>query len=293
MQFTRAHLVIVAVLAVVAYAVSRQLLPRVEGLADPDPTNMPTGGLLGLLGGGPGRQIAVRQAGGRTAQRGRYPWIVNIRKITKKKDGTPSQMQWCTGFLISPTVVMSADHCFDDGETPSDFVLYIGGNMTDGSDGEQRACKSIRVGGGPTRTGKDWALLKLYTPSKNAKPVKVDGLNAKIDLTKPRSVWSAGYGQGWGGQRFSTLQINELRLNYATTDTLQTDDYFEGERRSPCHGDSGGPLFIRGSDPSKDVVIGIVSGGDGKKLNKGVCTPGDGDGYYARTSWVMSQLRKK
>ena len=289
MHFSRVKLVVVVAALLVAYGLVRlwKGRRRQEGLADPEPTTTPViggdggdggeagvsaaqaGGLLGLLGDGPQRQIEVKQAGGKAARPGRYPWIVRImmRDLKNPKGGWGG----CTGFLISPTEVITADHCADGGLQPKDIRCYVGAYKADGSDVTYgfHSVKSISRGGGPYGTGKDWAILTMKYADTTHAPVRVNGWNANVTLKKNMPVWSAGFGVGFKGENFPVLQVNELRLTVGSSSTLGTSGLVDGEYRTPCSGDSGGPLFIRGGDASQDVVIGIVSGGTGRLDEKG------------------------
>lgn len=288
----RLYVAVLAATLVVAYVLWRGL--RREGMTVPPGTQNvvmpPKATRPGMVAQSPrvvavggGMRVAARQAGGKTARRGRYPWIV---KILMRYPGEGTFQ--CTGFLISPTQVITADHCANDGLQPKDISLYVGAHKSDGSDGKYHSVTSISRGGGSVN-GKDWAVLTMKYPERKYTPVLVDGWNASVSLKKNMPVWSAGFGQGWKGQRFDTLQVNELRLIGGTKDTLLTANNVNGEFRTPCYGDSGGPLFMRGSDPSQDIVIGIVVGKKSRQKS-GVCTPGDGPETYVRIADLMKQI---
>ena len=51
-----------------------------------------------------------------------------------------------------------------------------------------------------------------------------------------------------------------------------------------CHGDSGGPILIKGETPEDDVIVGIVSWG------RNVCATEGYPGVYARTSYVYNWI---
>lgn len=203
-----------------------------------------------------------RIVGGTKSTKDRYPYQVAL---------VENGSQFCGGSLISPTWVLTAAHCF--------------GSVTDVEIGrfdlenDSEVYERIKVQHeiphpyfDMATLDYDFMLLKLEQPS-NYTPVMIDD-GGSVNLI---------YGQdltviGWGKTSYSIFSSSsnvllEVEVDYVPKDMCNRRFNVLGAEitgrmicasrvgKSSCHGDSGGPLIIKGVDGSADIQVGIVSWG--------------------------------
>jgi serine protease len=170
----------------------------------------------------------------------------------------------CGAMLIAPQWVISASHCTIPANM-SDIVIKLGG-VDLNNDDEFESFTVVEKIEHPTF---DAVLLKLSSPSKLSKPIKINN-NNKL----PTGLVTKAIGWGKMGENGSTsdiLQTVDLPLVsddecYRTfgskfnNNSMICAGYKQG-MKDACQGDSGGPLFTE--TPKGDVLIGATSWGEG------------------------------
>ena len=298
---------------VVAIVVARRRetldTPSPEIPASPPASPPPVLDMRPILNGGDA-SVGAAIAGGRDAAEWRYPYICYIR----------FSRRGCTGILVAPDVVLTAKHCFvDAGNDGWSFyvppnqhriVVWIGGSAP--QQGEQRDVDYIKVGNGGLDAGRhadlqnDWVFLKLRTPSTKQPIGRIDGA-VYTDSRKwaaagawpgifgiGKWVWAIGFGnvpaaQKTEGDYATHLQETPLAISTMDSDFIRirkTQPHVAGfpDNRTPCGGDSGGPLILRGRSAAEDVLVGM----DLRASSVNTCQTTNSSGNAAGATWIRT-----
>ncbi|TFJ95152.1 adenine phosphoribosyltransferase [Platysternon megacephalum] len=167
----------------------------------------------------------------------------------------------CTGSIIAPTWVLTANHCVHPDTVTKHQIRY----------GTLAHAKGTIVNIAQTHRniGADLALLRLATPITDTAPVRLahHDPNTGDDLT----LW------GWGKTTPDGPASDVLKYAFATVQGLRPGDdnnatviELTGKTGTPWKGDSGGPAFA------------LV---DGAPVQVGVCSTGR---YQHKTSTYVS-----
>jgi len=174
---------------------------------------------------------------------------------------------FCTGSLISRTMILTAKHCLVD-KKPEDVLVFFGADTNKLEEGVVQKVKRLKV-----RYPKDWEMtfpsfdvawveLEEEAPSSHrALPI----LSEKEELPNSDQVHLAGFGN-------SSLVDGKIAAGTKFVTTTRLKKYYDNSRffhillfegksgQGACHGDSGGPAYIK--TKSGWAIIGVTNGYD-------------------------------
>ncbi|XP_065072372.1 CUB and peptidase domain-containing protein 2-like [Rhopilema esculentum] len=231
-------------------------------------------------------KYSSRIVGGILAKKGAFPWQAALLW----RVGISKNQQFCGGSLIDREWVITAAHCFVNGDDPSYYKIRLGEHNLNGDDDTEQEfnVSAVMIHGGYDQitNDNDIALLRLAT-----KATINDHVNT-ICLPKITDLISAGTRckiTGWGatGEHASTSNIlmeaevpiisrstcsHEMVYGDKITANMMCAGFSRGGIDT-CQGDSGGPLQCRSKeDRSQWVLNGVTSWGRGcgRKMKYGV-----------------------
>ncbi len=233
------------------------------------------------------QEATPRIIGGQDAT-GDWPWAARIL-IDDPIGGL------CSGSLLSPRWVVTAAHCFYDGDgadapqaPPSTRVLVEIGSQPEGSNPSYLADSfHVHPGYSNALLVNDIALIKLPAGAATQAPAVLpslitdDAMNALLALGaagRDEAVTAIGWGATQPDGSDPAQRLQEAALDYVPFSTCdsawggQLDGNVmvcaaelnpgSGPDQDTCFGDSGGPLFLTG-DPDP-FILGITSFGESR-----------------------------
>ena len=218
----------------------------------------------------PYASVSPRIVGGTAVPNGKYPFMAAL--LDKRRPGEAFDEQFCGGTLIDKDSVLTAAHCLVNPK-PDKLQVVVGRTALDQNRGQLRSVsrRFIHPRYNGNGYGYDAAILKLSRPVKGIKPIKL-ATAKQNNLEKPGHILTTA---GWGvvKQRPGPLDVRTFRMHEVSVPvvsdsrakrTYQSEGlkYFPSlhvaagkKGKSPCFGDSGGPLF----DSGRRTQVGITS----------------------------------
>ena len=214
--------------------------------------------------------------GGTAVPNGKYPFMAAL--LDKRRPGDAFDELFCGGTLIDKDSVLTAAHCLVNPK-PDKLQVVIGRTALSQNRGQLRSVSRRfihpRYSGNERAEVYDAGVLKLRRPVKGIKPIKL-ATAKQNNLEKPGHILRAA---GWGvvKQRPGPFDIRPKRMHEVSVPVVsdsrakrayqsQGPKYLPSlnvaagkKGKSPCFGDSGGPLFDSGSR----TQVGITSHGAG------------------------------
>jgi V8-like Glu-specific endopeptidase len=186
-----------------------------------------------------------------------HPNVAGLVNDTQYSDGT---WIYCSGTLISPTVVLTAAHCNDDGaRTRVTFdPAYVDGDKT-----YSGTFHSDPLYGGPTSDYHDIAVIVLDQAVKGIAPAKLPKAGSLSNLSKDQKFTSVGYGayevtNGRGGHQYlydDARGVATGTLNAINKTLLRISMNPSTGNGGTCYGDSGGPNFLGSTNTIAAITI--------------------------------------
>ncbi len=158
----------------------------------------------------------------------------------------------CSGALVGKRTVLTAKHCFKAG---TDCQIIFGRRLDD-PQAQSINCKAII---GPPHDDVAIAYLVKDAPS-SYKPVPY--LTQKDELQVGETILLAGYGKtSWDAPDETRGTLRSTGWSQRISKFYPESKTFRYEGRGGCHGDSGGPVFIKRKDVGL-TLAGIHVSGD-------------------------------
>jgi secreted trypsin-like serine protease len=230
--------------------------------------------------------------GGSQAFPGEFPYVAYVEETRRRIS--------CSGSVVAPRVILTAAHCVTD-ERGAKFPAAGFGVITGTTDlrsPESQVSRVTRVLADPQFSFNapkygfgDAALLQLETPT-TAEPVPLaTGGESRSSIRTGTKAYVAGYGLTRPGARdisptliWAKLVIEGTRCEGLVGRLCAID--FPKAVSGTCHGDSGGPLLVKGR--SGFVQLGIIHAGFGH------CSPRRANLFTRIDSvgkWLRNQIK--
>ncbi|KAM9243131.1 transmembrane protease serine 9 isoform 2-T2 [Dugong dugon] len=241
----------------------------------------------------PAWRTAGRIVGGVEASPGEFPWQASLRENNE---------HFCGATIVSPRWLVSAAHCFNDFQDPTEWVAYVGTTYLSGSEASTVRARISKIIKHPfynmDTADFDVAVLQLASPlpfGRHIQPVCLPAASHIFPARKKCLISGWGYLKEDFLVKPEVLQKASVELldqglctslyGHSLTDRMLCAGYLDGKVDS-CQGDSGGPLVCE--EPSgRFFLAGIVSWGIG-------CAEARRPGVYARVTrlrdWILEVI---
>jgi hypothetical protein len=213
----------------------------------------------------------------------------------------------CTGSMIAPNTLLTAAHCFDDWNVPTQSTISINLSYFDPEQGKRgvfsgQATLNKHPSYAGWESGYDLALIIIpdrFTDTDYHDYKRLLSPLAGTNLPESQRF----YGRGYYTADTSVPNDGLLRTHSLTVETDYTSNWYittdNGDGIRTCKGDSGGPLNVVAVTPSGlqyELVSGILNGSD--KSFSSICAsqnPWLGDNsHFTRpsgfVSWIESTI---
>jgi len=236
-----------------------------------------------------------RSSGAAAPPAGSFPWLASL--FLRRPTGEAYFM--CAATLITPTVLVSAAHCFNEKWEDSSWYVRLGDNYIAKKDPSEQTFQvdlilrhqqflPLSRPGGDGRN--DIALLRIRP--RKGRVVEFSSYVAPACLPKKSNrVGSTFRGShceiaGWGMQEYNNtssyptsiraakIKVGTVRTNKCNSlygrDVHKTGKFCAGGKVDACQEDSGGPLMCK--HRGRYHLVGIISSGKGCGVYPGLYT---------------------
>lgn len=209
---------------------------------------------VGALGISPAAAIA----NGAVAQDGQFPFAVKLTMTGIQPTGGTAYDSACSAALISQTWIMSAGHCFHDGDrnrvggVPEYTVTaHLGTANTASDPGQTRTIEWVEQS-----PENDIAVARLSEPVTDIAPIALNTRQPGRGQVLSFAGWGATTSSGtWSEQ----LHWGEVKVSSVRPTTVLVKGHWPAKDTSACPYDSGAPYFdTSGPDP---VLVSVESTG--------------------------------
>ena len=189
-----------------------------------------------------------------------HPAVGGLVSPTQYSDGT---WVYCSGTLISPTVLLTAAHCAEDGEQ---VLVTFDPDYEDGDKLYGGTFFADPAYPGTSADSHDIAVVVLDKAVKGITPALLPTAGSLDDLSSTQAFTSVGYGayevtNSPGGHQYlydDRRMVAVGTLNATNKTWLRISMNASTGDGGTCYGDSGGPNFLGDTD----VVAAITITGD-------------------------------
>lgn len=249
-------------------------------------------------------------AGANNAPDGSFPWLASL---FLRRPETGEAYFMCAATILTPTVLVSAAHCFNSKYSDSDWFVRVGDNFIISKDPSEQTFQvnlimkhekflPLSSPGGDGRN--DIALLQIKRREgrsilfdKFVRPACLPHTDDKI------SRWRGSHCEisGWGMQEYNntssypdSIRAAKIKIgvvNYGVCnylygrDVKKTGKFCAGGTVDACQEDSGGPLMCE--HQGRYHLVGIVSSGKGCGLYPGLYTE-----VSKYSDWIVLTMRQ-
>lgn len=213
--------------------------------------------------------------GGEEAQPGAWPWQA---ALVRAEMADAYAGQFCGGSLIAPLWVLTAAHCVQNAQ-PTFIHVVLGRHQLSSAEGERIPVAQIIVHQDFDyyNLDSDLALVRLARPS-TQQPIGLDAPDDAILEQQGTPATVIGWGIADPAYQPSDV-LRQVVLPVVQSQTCKSMQQYAGwikpsmicagftpevsSSKSPCYGDSGGPLMVRRPEDNGWAQIGVVSWGFG------------------------------
>jgi hypothetical protein len=240
------------------------------------------------------RQLQPRIVGGEVADATRYPYFSLLRLFVG------DAVYRCGGSLIATDVILTAAHCSGVGNITA-IEVWVNYSSNVGLTGYEQLRRAVKIIPHEDFRGEfdnDIMVLKLDRPVSGVPIVQFNNDSAVPIDGQQLTVFGLGRTE-YGSKESRATNLMVVDVNVVPIEDCNDRNSYNGRVKNhamfcaaafgkdACFGDSGGPLIVRGSNPESDVLMGIVSWGNG-------CGIANFPGIYSRVStynlWIKDKL---